>query len=178
VNSSLLALVLASTVAAPAPADDPIKLPMGVPPATVMASVTKEGDFAITQTVMVPETRNELRTVIIGGNPVTQTVAVVVHKTVQVEIRMKAQGVKVYTAAGKEVDARDVPDKLKKPTVVLYAADGNKVDPFFLKIIKPDTLVIVAPLAGGGAAPEPPRDKPAGAAAEEAAPTAGGPVRQ
>jgi hypothetical protein len=153
-----LALVMASAVAAPAPSEEAIKPPQGQPPAQVIAIVTKEGDFEITQTVMVPETRNEVRTVNVNGTPVTQTVQVVVSKTVQVQVRIK--GAKVYTAAGKEVAAKEVPDKLKKPTIVLYAADGKKVDPFYLKIIKPETLVIVAapPTAvpapvGGGTAP-------------------------
>ena len=160
-SPSLLALVLASAVAAPAPADDPIKPPQGPPPTQVLASVTKEGDFEITQTVMVPETRNEARTVVIDGRAVTQTVTVTAFKTVQVTHRIKGEGVKVYTVAGKEVDAKDVPDKLKKPIVVLFAADGNKVDPFYLKIIKPDTLIVVAPL------PTPPAPVRPAAAAEE-----------
>jgi hypothetical protein len=150
-----LALVLASSVAAPAPAEEAIKSPQGVPPAQVIASVTKEGEFEITQPVLVPEQRNEVRTVNVNGTPVTQTVTVTVVRPVQVTRRIKPEGVKVYTAAGKEVDAKDVPDKLKKPTVVLFAGDGNKVDPFYLKIIKPDTLVIVAPAPSPTAAPEP-----------------------
>jgi hypothetical protein len=150
-----LALVLASSVAAPAPAEEAIKPPQGVPPAQVIASVTKEGEFEITQTVLVPEARTEERTVIMNGVAVKQLVQVVVNKPVQVTRRIKPEGVKVYTAAGKEVDAKDVPDKLKKPTIVLFAADGNKVDPFYLKIIKPDTLVVVAPAPSPTAAPEP-----------------------
>jgi hypothetical protein len=155
VNPSLLALVLASSVAAPAPAEEPLKVPQGPPPAQVIASVTKEGEFEITQPVLVPEQRNEVRTVNVNGTPVTQTVTVTVFKTVQVTRRIKPEGVKVYTAAGKEVDAKDVPDKLKKPAIVLFANDGNKVDPFYLKIIKPDTLVVVAPAPSPTAAPEP-----------------------
>jgi hypothetical protein len=163
-NSALLAVALAA-VAAPAPAEEAIKAPQGLPPAQVIASVTKEGDFEITQTVMVAETRNEIRTANVNGAPVQQTVQVTMFKPVQVQQRIKAAGVKVYTAAGKEV--KDAPDKFKKPTIVLYAADGKKVDPFYLKIIKPDTLVIVA--QPPSATPAPATNKtPAGTAEDRA----------
>jgi hypothetical protein len=155
VNPSLLALVLASSVAAPAPAEEAIKPPQGLPPAQVIASVTKDGEFEIVQVRLVPEIRNEERTVNMNGVAVKQVVTVTVLVPVQETRRIKGEGVKVYTAAGKEVDAKDVPDKLKKPTVVLFAADGKKVDPFYLKIIKPDTLVIVAPAPSPTAAPAP-----------------------
>jgi hypothetical protein len=153
-----LALVLASAVAAPAPAEEAIKAPEGIPPATVIASITKDGEFEITQPALVPETRNEVRTRTVGGVTVSETVQVTVFKTVQVTRRIKGEGVKVYTAAGKEVDAKGVAEKLKKQTVVLFAADGKKVDPYYLKIIKADTLVVVAPAPQ---APEPePKLKP------------------
>jgi hypothetical protein len=154
-NSALLAVALA-TVAAPAPSEEAVKPPQGPPPAQVLASMTKAGEFEITQPVLVPEVVREPRTITVNGQAVTQTVEVVKTKTVQVTRRIKGDGVKVYTAAGKEVDAKDVPDKLKKPTIVLFAADDKKVDPFYLKIIKPDTLVIVAPVPE----PVPPEVKP------------------
>ena len=143
-NAALLAVAL-SAVAAPAPADEAIKAPEGVPPATVIASMTKDGEFEITQPEVVPSTETRVRSVVVGGVAVTESYQVTVYKTVQVTRRYKGEGVKVYSAAGKEVNAKDVPDKLKKQTVVLFAADGKKVDPFYLKIVKADTLVIVAP---------------------------------
>lgn len=141
-NSALLAVALAA-VAAPAPAEEAIKPPQGLPPIQVIASVTKSGDFEITQTVLVPEQRTEERVVTVNGTPVKQMVTVTMVRPVQVTRRFKGEGVKVYTASGKEM--KDATDQLKKPTVVLFAADGKKVDPFYLKIIKPDTLVVVSP---------------------------------
>src|SRR5262249_15080349 len=151
-SPTLFAAVLASAVAAPAP-DEAIKLPTGPAPATVLMSLTKAGEFEITKTESVPTTETRTRIVpVAGGGAGTAAYNVPVFKMVQVTGRIKGEGVKVYTAAGKEVDAKDVPDKFKKPTIVLFAQDGNKVDPFYLKIIKPDTLVVVAPAptAGGG----------------------------
>jgi hypothetical protein len=156
-NSALLAVVLAS-VAAPAPPEPPPKPPEGAPPATVIASITKEGDVEITQAAMVPMQEQRQRVVTIDGRAVTETYQVTTFKTVPVTHRIKGDAVKVYTAAGKEVEARDVPEKLKKQTTVLFAADGKKVDPFYLKIIKPDTLVIVGPPPSPApVAPAPPK---------------------
>jgi hypothetical protein len=152
-TTTLLALTLASAVAAPAPAEEPIKPPEGPPPTQVLASMTKESEFEITQTVLVPEMVTEERTVNVNGQAVTQTVSVLRYKPVQVTRRVSAEGVKVTTAAGKEVDPKEWPDKLRKPTIALMAADGKKVDPFYLKIIKSDTLVIVAPMPTPAPAP-------------------------
>ncbi len=144
-NTALFAVVLASAVAAPAPPEPPPKLPQGPPPATVLASVTGDGEFEITQPRLVPYVEKRERTVTVDGRPVRQEYSVTAYRTVPETRRIKGEGAKVYTADGKEVDPKDVPDKLKKPTVVLLSADEKKVDPFYLKVVKPDTLVIVAP---------------------------------
>ena len=144
---TLSAAVLAAALAAPAPAEEPIKPPQGPPPQQIIASMTSEGLFEITTTALVPTIETRERVVTIGGRAVKEMYTVTTLKTVQVTRRIKGEGVKVYTVAGKEVDAKDVPEKLKKPTIVLFAVDGNKVDPFYLKIVKADTLVIVQPQA-------------------------------
>ncbi len=154
-NASLLALVLASGVAAPAPNSAKIKPPQGVPPAQVIATVTKEGEFEITRTVLQTEVVNQERVVTVNGVPTKQVVQVAAVKPVQVTQRIKPDGVKVITATGKELKAIEVSDMLKKPTVVLFANDGKDVDPFYLMLIKPDTLIIVAPAPAPTVAPVP-----------------------
>jgi hypothetical protein len=175
-SPTLLAAVLASALAAPAP-DEPIKLPQGQAPATVVASMAKDGNIEITQTQNVPVIEERTRTVnTADGRVVTEKYAVTIMKTVQVTHRIKTEGVKVSTADGKAIDVKDLPDKLRKPTIILLATDGNKVDPFYLKIVKADTLVVVPPAPkaetiapvrpGGGEKIAPPVDK---LAAEEEA---------
>jgi hypothetical protein len=142
-SPTLLAAVLASAVAAPAPAEE-IKPPAGPPPAQVVASMDKDGNIEVVQTVV--EYRTEVRTVtkVVMGRKLAENYTVTVPVTRQTRQQFVAKDAKVYTAGGKEVDAKDVPEKLKKPTIVLLSANGQKVDPFYLKIIKEDTLVIVA----------------------------------
>jgi hypothetical protein len=162
-SPALLAAVLSAAVAAPAPAEE-VKPPAGPPPAQVVASMGKDGVIEVIQTVMelVPETRT--MTKVVMGKMITETYTVTVPVTRQTRQQFAAKDAKVYTAGGKEVDAKDVPEKLKKPTIVLLSANGQKVDPFYLKIIKEDTLVIVssppqAPAAFGNGGKPPPRDE-------------------
>jgi hypothetical protein len=69
--------------------------------------------------------------------------------SVQVTHRILTEGMKVATAGGKEVDSKDVPDRLKNWTAVILSADGNKIDPFYLSVLKENTLTIVVPTAPG-----------------------------
>jgi hypothetical protein len=143
----MTATLFAILLAAPAPAEDTLMPPKGPPPAQVLASMTRDGEFEITQPVIVPEVQTRERTVTIDGRAVKETYSVTVFRTQLRTRRVKAEGVKVYTADGKEIDAKDIPGKLKKPTAVLWAGDNHMVDPFYLKIVKPETLVLVPPTA-------------------------------
>jgi hypothetical protein len=143
---ALLAVTLAAVVAAPAPPEEPVKPAEGPPPTQVIARMTGSGELEITQSVLVPGKHQEERTVIVNGQAVKQVVSATDYRTEQRTRRLSAEGVKITTAAGKEVDIKELSEKLSKPTIVLLAADGKKVDPFYLKIIKGDTLVIVAPM--------------------------------
>ena len=49
----------------------------------------------------------------------------------------------ITNAAGKKLTAKEVLNALQKPTIVLISSDGKKVDPYYLRIVRPGTLVIV-----------------------------------
>jgi hypothetical protein len=52
--------------------------------------------------------------------------------------------VKVFTANGKALDSKEVQNLLRdRKTLVLASTDGRKVDPFYLRIVKEGTLVLV-----------------------------------
>jgi hypothetical protein len=139
----MTATLFAILLAAPAPAEETLTPPKGPPPAQVLASMTRDADIEITQPVIVPEVQTRERTVTIDGRAVKETYSVTVYRTQLRTRHVKADGVKAYTADGKDVDAKDLPGKLKKPTAVLWAADNHMVDPFYLKIIKSEALVLV-----------------------------------
>jgi hypothetical protein len=109
----------------------------------------KDGVIEVTQMVAVYRTEKRTRTRNVGGVAVAEEYAVNTLSFVAETRHLDVKAVKVHTAGGKEVDAKDVPAKLKNQTVAFLAWDGKKVDPFYLKPLKEDTLIIVAP-------PEPP----------------------
>jgi hypothetical protein len=160
-NAALLAVALAA-VAAPAPEEE-VKLPTGMQPVQIVARVSKDGRIEITEMLMEYREEKRVRIAKVDGKEVAQeyTVSVV---TARPRTRMLPEkGVTVYTAAGKEVDPKDLPAKLKNPTIAFMAWDGKKPDPFYLKPLKADVLVIVPPPpepapADGG--PKPMPDKP------------------
>jgi hypothetical protein len=52
--------------------------------------------------------------------------------------------VQVYGGNGKLIDPKDVRNRLKRPTAVFVSADGQQVDPFYLRLLREDALVVVS----------------------------------
>lgn len=48
----------------------------------------------------------------------------------------------VQTVAGKDVGEKDRKDKLPAGTIVIFTLDGKAVDPAFLAVFKPETLIV------------------------------------
>jgi hypothetical protein len=137
-------------LAAPVPVQEKIVPPKGMPPSWATA-VMKDGTLEITQGVLVPETRKEIRTrqVTVGGKtvPVQEEVNVLTYRMVLQTTRiMKAR---YYDTAGKEIDAGRAARLLSRPTVVLMSADGKPLDPYYLRTVKEGTLIVVRPMNGG-----------------------------
>lgn len=61
----------------------------------------------------------------------------------EVKRRFVVDGIQAYTTSGKRVAAKDLPNLLKKEQPVLISSDGEKVDPYYLEMIKEGTLVLV-----------------------------------
>jgi hypothetical protein len=135
-----------TVLAAPAPEPDAVKPPQGPQPQQVLARMDNEGNLEIMKSSLVPEERTVTKTVVVGGVARAITEKVTVMVPVQVTHRVMTEGMKVATAGGKEVDAKDVPDRLKNWTAVIMSADGNKIDPFYLGVLKENTLTIVVPV--------------------------------
>jgi hypothetical protein len=78
-----------------------------------------------------------------GGNAVAER-EVTVSRYVTIELA-DLKDLKVTTAGGKTVDAKDAIKQLEKGGVVVTSTDGKPVDSGFLKIFREDTLVLVSP---------------------------------
>lgn len=61
----------------------------------------------------------------------------------------------VTNVLGQQLSEEQVRTALKKPTIVLLSADGKPIHPYYLKIIKPETLVIVDRAPGAEPAKRP-----------------------
>lgn len=53
------------------------------------------------------------------------------------------QDLEVYAGKGKRLSTQELPNLVKAGSVVLVAADENKVDPSYLAVLKEDTVVLV-----------------------------------
>jgi hypothetical protein len=158
-NSMLLNLSLAM-VLAPAPVEEKINLPSGPPPQFVLAAI-KDGKCNVTYPVLVPVTREAVRTRIVNvdGRQVEVKEKYQVTSYTVEHVTVTLDRPRAVDRWGKEVDAKRLENLLKKPTVVLLSADGKPVDPFYFHAMKESTLALVMPFAAKPA-PLPPADSP------------------
>jgi hypothetical protein len=151
--------------AAPAPAPK-ATLPKGPPPRIVSASIDSEGGFQFVEltTKYVPQQRT--REVNVGGQVQKVTETVTVPVTVMVQRKVDGENVEVYGVNGKKIEPEEVRKRAGKTLPVLVSSDGKPVDPFYLRLAREGTLVLVLS-AKAGPVPAPrdetpkpvPRDK-------------------
>jgi hypothetical protein len=137
-------------------ADEPPDVPKGLPPTFVLASMDKDGQFRVRQPVLVAVP--VAREVVVEQNGQKKKVTVTSAETMVrvVERKLDGKGTQVFGTDGKQLDAKAVAKALEKETAVLLSADGNKLDPFYLRVIKEGTLILVTkPEAGPVPVPVP-----------------------
>jgi hypothetical protein len=124
----------------PAPKD---ALPKGPPPRIVSVSIDPEGGFQFLEvtTQLVQEQRE--RAVLVGGQvqKVTETVMVPVQRMIQRKV--DGENVEVYGIDGKKIDPEEVRKLARKTVPALVSSDGKPVDPFYLRLAREGTLVLV-----------------------------------
>jgi len=69
--------------------------------------------------------------------------------------KRKLSDLSVTNALGQKLSEEQIRKALKKPSIVLLSSDGKPIDPYYLKIIKPETLVIVDRTPGAAPAKRP-----------------------
>jgi hypothetical protein len=138
-------------------AEEPPELPkpQGFPPTVVLARMDKDGQFRVRapDIVLVPSTRE----VLVKENGQTKKVTVPVDepRVRIVEKFFDGKDMQVFGTDGKQLETKDVAKALEKETPVLLSADANKVDPFYLRVIKEGTLILV-PKRSADLIPAPP----------------------
>ena len=111
-----------------------------------------EADGKIRLTVVRTTTQKMTSIAVNNGQQQRVEREVKVPRAMQVELS-EIKDLAVYTANGKEVNIKDALKKLADGGPVVVTADGNKVDPSFLKLFKDDVLVLVSPELAGPTAP-------------------------
>ena len=141
------------------------------------------GTREVQKTVMSTETR--VRSVTSNGKteevPYTVQVPVTVVEQQTYNIRrplgserfeVGIDKIKAWDLAGKAIDGAELAAKLKAPASVIAKEDDPKnfkaIDPFYLSVLRPDTIMIYIPVGSSGPPPAP--AAPAAAAPAPAAP--------
>jgi hypothetical protein len=126
-------------------------------PTITVARVSAEGRLCVrvnrSVAEVVPVTRREVR----GGLVVEVTSYVTVYRTVSAEVEHELKGVKAFEAGGKKVETSALPKLLARPTVVAVSADGRAVAAAYLRLLRPESLVLVLPVPPGTRAKSPPK---------------------
>jgi RNA polymerase sigma factor (sigma-70 family) len=157
--------VIPPAVAAP-PADEPAKERIGPAPHVALARVAADGSLLLRQPAQYyqPVTKYARVEGEEGVTPITRYVLVNHLQTqrynlggvqgfrVSERYRAGSVGVRVNS---RRLDTRELRDLLKEETTVLVSADGQAVHPFYLKVVKDETIVLQLP------PPAPPPPAPA-----------------
>ncbi len=110
----------------------------------MVAQVDEKGrPFLLNVTVeMVPVVQR----INVQVNNRTEVREVTKHVPVQVSRRFDLDRgqARLFDATGKALDPKDAAKRLKGPTAVLVSADGKAVDPLYLRLARPETLVVVS----------------------------------
>jgi hypothetical protein len=138
-------LLAAMSPAAPIPKDT---APTGPAPRVIELKSGPDGKVRITvrrtETVKVPVAVGNAIAPNGGAAPAVKEVEQKRTRYATVELG-EVKELKAFTAAGKELDVKDVLAKLQSGGVVVLSSDGKRVDPVFTRVFKEDTVVLVSP---------------------------------
>jgi hypothetical protein len=139
------------------PAGEKAEQPKGPPPKVMIASVDKDGPPYIKRTVVEYRTEKRQVEVITNGIKQLREEQVTIPILREEKVGLDGKEVQVFGTDGKLISAKEVSRRLKKATAVLVSCDGKPVDPFYVRIAREGTLIVVAPsLASTGPMPFPP----------------------
>lgn len=130
--------------AAPVPKDT---VPTGPAPYILTLKAGNDGEVKVT--VIRTEKQKVTMLRAIGGPNGAQQVQQVEQEVPVTKYQQlglaELKDVKAYTADGKEVAIKDAVKKVNEGGVVVASANGQKVDPQYLRLFKEDVLVFVSP---------------------------------
>ena len=150
----LTSFLVALTVAAPLPPRD-AQPPSGPGPSFVQVSEvngSKEMLICVTA-VQVTQYVPVTKVIEMKGMKTAVTEYVAVFKTELRSTYFDLKGCTMQTADGKALTAKEVLGRVKPGAVILVQSGAAKVDPAYLKILNPDTILLVDKFPGKVALP-------------------------
>lgn len=140
----LVAVVLVAGMNAANAQDKPtLQPPKGPAPHYGIASLDKRGNVLVQQTVQVPVNETRTRVIVVDGKKVEQNYVVTKFVTQVQTSLLTPDRITVSKASGTTVLAEDFEDVFGNPVPVLLTTNGQPLDPFYVKLLKPTTLIIV-----------------------------------
>jgi hypothetical protein len=135
-----------------------LTLPPQPPPVTGLAVIDEQGRLHLCEvaSVLVP-VQEPVQTDAKGGAQFVTRYAAVTQIS---ESLLDPAVTPVYGTDGKRIDAKKLPELLRKEIPVLVAKDGKMVDPFHLRLIKEGSLIVVPPVTPPALLPRPPEVAP------------------
>jgi hypothetical protein len=117
------------------------KLPVGPAPIQVLVRLSEDGRLTVHRKIVYyqPETT------IVKSNGQAHSVTAYLRKEYGFSSDYDSATIRVHDAKGRDIDAKELRQRLKKWTLALISADHNPVDPLQLRLYKEDTLVFVLP---------------------------------
>lgn len=123
-------------------ADKPPKPPAGPQPQVLMARI--DGDLILSRYVFRPVLEERVvRATTVDGKTIEKRTTEMKMVPVTTTIRFPLAKVHAIVAAGNKLAGRVLKARLEGDTQVVVSADGRPVDPFYLKVLKADTPVLV-----------------------------------
>ncbi len=147
-GSTLWLLSGLAVVAAPLPTETP--RPASGPPRIIFVEQADKArmELRLLEVEQVPVTRQVTENAVVGGKAVQVARNVVVSVPIHKISLLSMKNVVVYDTEGKVVGPDTYWKQLKGGAVVLLS--NHKVDPTYLKCIRPETLILVQQNAGDG----------------------------
>ena len=142
--TTLFGAALLTAAATPLASDDVAK-PRGKPP-QVMAAAVDDGGRPYVESLVIRHVP-EVRVVEVKKGDKIEKVEQKVFVPVMEQRRqyLDEKGVRVFGTDGQQVRPENLPNFLRQGAPVLVSADGEKVDPFYLKLAREGTLIVVFP---------------------------------
>jgi hypothetical protein len=138
----LTAALLALPAAALTAQDGPAK---GPPPTILVAQVDESGRPFLVHVILETVPVQKKVQVLVNNRVEERTVTVHVAESRTVRFDLDGDKARVFDAAGKRIAPKELRNRLKGPTAVLVSTDGKEVDSFYLRLARPETLVVVSP---------------------------------